>query len=110
MATLFMIGTVKIFTSFFGGWVQRIIPTAGLLGPIAGIGLLLLGFLPVIEMFNEAVVGMIALGLIFTALLSKLHLPGRLPGILVAIVLGTGIHFALGYSGYLPEFTAPSLK
>ena len=44
MATLFMIGAVKIITSFFGGWIQRIIPTAGLLGPLAGIGLLLLGF------------------------------------------------------------------
>jgi adenine/guanine/hypoxanthine permease len=110
MATLFMIGVVKIFTSFFGGWVQRIIPTAGLLGPLAGIGLLLLGFLPMIEIFNEAVVGMVALGLIFTALMSKLHLPGRLPGVLVAVLIGTGIHFALGYGGYLPEFTAPSLQ
>jgi len=36
MATLFMIGVVKIAASFFGGWVQRIIPTAGLLGSIAG--------------------------------------------------------------------------
>ena len=43
MATLFMIGIVKIATSFIGGWVQRIIPTAGLLGSIAGVGLLLLG-------------------------------------------------------------------
>ena len=110
MATLFMIGVVKIFTSFFGGWVQRIIPTAGLLGPLAGIGLLLLGFLPMIEIFNEAVVGMVALGLIFTALMSKLHLPGRLPGVLVAVLIGTGIHFALGYGGYLPKFTAPSLQ
>ena len=110
MATLFMIGAVKIFTSFFGGWVQRIIPTAGLLGPLAGIGLLLLGFLPMIEIFNEAVVGMVALGLIFTALMSKMQLPGRLPGVLAAVVLGTAIHFALGYGGYLPEFTAPSLR
>ena len=110
MATLFMIGSVKIITSFFGGWVQRIIPTAGLLGPLAGIGLLLLGFLPMIELFNEAVVGMVALGLIFTALMSKLQLPGRLPGVLVAVILGTGIHFALGFGGYLPEFTAPLLK
>ena len=109
MATLFMIGVVKIFTSFFGGWVQRIIPTAGLLGPLAGIGLLLLGFLPMIEIFNEAVVGMVALGLIFTTLMTKLHLPGRLPGVLAAVILGTGIHFALGYGGYLPEFTAPIL-
>jgi AGZA family xanthine/uracil permease-like MFS transporter len=110
MATLFMIGAVKILTSFFGGWVQRIIPTAGLLGPLAGIGLLLLGFLPMIEIFNEAIVGMVALGLIFTTLMTKLHLPGRLPGVLAAVILGTGIHFALGYGGYLPEFTAPILQ
>ncbi len=110
MATLFMIGAVKIITSFFGGWVQRIIPTAGLLGPLAGIGLLLLGFLPMLEIFNEAVVGMVALGLIFTALMSRLQLPGRLPGVLMAVLIGTGIHFVLGYGGYLPEFIAPSLQ
>ena len=62
-----------------------------------------------IEIFNEAVVGMVALGLIFTTLMTKLHLPGRLPGVLAAVILGTGIHFALGYGGYLPEFTAPIL-
>ncbi|MCE5210296.1 MAG: MFS transporter [Deltaproteobacteria bacterium] len=110
MATLFMIGAVKIVTSFFGGWVQRIIPTAGLLGPLAGIGLMLLGFLPMIELFNEAVVGMVALGLIFTALMSRMQLPGRLPGVLAAVILGTGIHFALGFGGYLPEFTVPALE
>ena len=110
MVTLFMIGSVKIFASFFGRWVQRIIPTAGLLGPIAGIGLLLLGFLPLIEVFNEAIVGMVAMGFIFTALMSKMQLPGRLPGILMAVLVGTAIHFALGCSGYLPEFRAPSLE
>ena len=36
MATLFMIGIVKIFTSFCGGWIQRHIPTAGLLGSLGG--------------------------------------------------------------------------
>jgi adenine/guanine/hypoxanthine permease len=108
VATLFMIGIVKIVASFFGGWVQRIIPTAGLLGPIAGIGLLLLGFLPLIEIFNEAIVGMVAMGFIFTALMSKMQLPGRLPGVLMAVLAGTVIHFALGYGGYLPEFNAPS--
>jgi len=110
MATLFMIGAVKIITSFFGGWVQKIIPTAGLLGPLAGIGLLLLGFLPMVELFNEAVVGMVALGLIFTALMSRMQLPGRLPGVLMAVLLGTGIHFALGFGGYLPEFKAPVME
>ncbi len=110
VATLFMIGVVKVITSFCGAWVQRIIPTAGLLGSIAGVGLLLLGFLPLVEIFNEVVVGMVALGLIFAALLGRMQLPGRMPGVLVAVLLGTAIHFILGYSGYLPEFRAPSFE
>jgi adenine/guanine/hypoxanthine permease len=110
MATLFMIGSVKVITAFCGGWVQRIIPTAGLLGSIAGVGLLLLGFLPLIEIFNEVVVGMVALGLIFAALVGRMQLPGRMPGVLAAVLLGTVIHFILGYGGYLPEFKAPSFE
>ena len=110
MATLFMIGVVKIAASFFGGWVQRIIPTAGLLGSIAGVGLLLLGFLPVIELFNEVIVGLTALGLIFAALLGRMQLPGRFPGVLAALLFGTALHFVLGYAGCLPDFQAPALE
>jgi adenine/guanine/hypoxanthine permease len=110
MATLFLIGSVKIITSFLGDWVRRTIPTAGLLGSIAGVGLMLLAFLPMVEIFNETVVGMVALGLIFAVLLGRLELPGRLPGVLVAVLLGTGLHFFLGYSGYLPEFQKPSFE
>ena len=110
MCTLFMIGIVKVITSFLGSWVQRIIPTAGLLGSIAGVGLLLLGFLPLIEIFNEIVVGMVALGLIFAVLLGRMELPGRMPGVLIAVLLGTAIHFILGYSGLLPEFQKPTLE
>lgn len=110
MATLFVIGIVKVVTSFLGGWVQRVIPTAGLLGSIAGVGLMLLGFLPLVEVFSEVVVGMVALGLIFAVLLGRLDLPGRVPGVLAAVVLGTGIHLLLGYGGYLSEFVKPSLE
>ena len=107
MATLFIIGLVKIITSFLGGWVQRIVPTAGLMGSLAGIGLLLLGFLPMVEIFNSAIAGMVALGLIFYTLIGKMHLPGRLPGVLMAVLFGTGLHLLLGYSGLLPEFHRP---
>ncbi|HYA12880.1 MAG TPA: hypothetical protein VEF33_00915 [Syntrophales bacterium] len=110
MAALFMIGIVKIITSFFGGWLQRAIPTAGLLGSIAGVGLLLLGFLPLIEIFNEVIVGMVAMGIIFAVLLGRMHLPGRIPGVLIAVLLCTAIHFFLGYSGYIPEFKAPTFE
>ncbi len=85
MATLFIIGLVKIITSFLGGWVQRVVPTAGLMGSLAGIGLLLLGFLPMIEIFNSSIAGMVALGLIFYVLIGKMELPGPLPGVLLAV-------------------------
>lgn len=110
MCTLFMIGVVKVVTSFLGGWIQRVIPTAGLLGSIAGVGLLLLGFLPLVEIFSEVVAGMVALGLIFAVLLGRLELPGRMPGVLLAVLLGTAIHFFLGYAGWIPEFQAPVLQ
>lgn len=107
MATLFMIGCVKVVVSFSGSFVQKMIPTAGLLGPLAGIGLLFLGFLPLVEMFTSVVVGLTALGLIFVALLSRLKLPGNIPAILVAVLFGTGLHLLLGYGGYLPDFQRP---
>ena len=109
MATLFMIGMVKLVTSFLGSWVQRVIPTAGLLGSIAGVGLLLLGFLPLVETFNESIVGLVALGLIFSVLLGRMELPWRLPGVVMAVLIGTALHFALGSAGLLPEFQKPSL-
>jgi AGZA family xanthine/uracil permease-like MFS transporter len=109
MATLFMIGLVKGVLSFFGDWIRRLVPTAGVLGPLAGIGLLLLAFLPLLEIFNEAVVGMVALGLIFTGLYSRLRLPGKVNGVVAAILLGAAIHFALGYGGWLAEFQPPRL-
>src|SRR5271157_1174508 len=110
MATLFMIGVVKVITSFFGAWVQRVIPTAGLLGSIAGVGLLLLGFLPLVEIFNEVVVGVVAMGIIFAVLLGKMKFPGRIPGVLIAVLLGTAIHLILGYTGHIPEFKEPSFE
>jgi AGZA family xanthine/uracil permease-like MFS transporter len=110
MATLFLIGVAKVVLSFFGAWVQRIVPTAGILGSLAGIGLVFLGFLPLLEIFDEVVVGLVSLGLIFAALLGRMELPGRVPGILLAVFLGSGLHFALGFGGYIPGFEAPSLE
>ena len=107
MATLLIIGAVKIATSFLGPWVQRIVPTAGLMGSLAGIGLLLLGFLPLVEIFNAPIAGMVALGLVFYSLVGRLQLPGRLPGVLMAVLAGTALHLALGYCGLVPHFQKP---
>ena len=62
------------------------------------------------EIFNEAVVGLTALGIIFAVLLGRMQLPGRFPGVLAALLVGTALHFILGFSGLLPDFRPPSLE
>src|SRR5687767_12502871 len=58
MATMVMIGLIKVALSFGGAWVQRIVPQAGLLGSIAGIALALIGFLPLLDIFGVPLVGL----------------------------------------------------
>jgi AGZA family xanthine/uracil permease-like MFS transporter len=97
MATMIMIGTLKLVLSFFGDWIQKNVPQAGLLGSLAGIGLALIGFMPLQDIFSLPVVGMISLGLILYNLVAQRRLPYNAPGVLIAVGFGTIIYYALGH-------------
>jgi adenine/guanine/hypoxanthine permease len=99
MATMFFIGVIKVVFSFFGHWVQRIVPQAGLLGSLAGIGLALIGMIPLVDIFGMPLVGLIALGLVFYSLVAGIRLPWRIPGVLASVVVGTALYYALGPFG-----------
>ena len=99
MATMMFMGIVKLVFSFFGSWVQRIVPQAGLLGSLAGIGLGLIGMTPLIDIFGMPLVGLIALGLIFYTLVAGIRLPGNLPGVFISVLLGTVLYYAIGPLG-----------
>ena len=89
MATMVLIGILKVIMSFCGNWVQRTVPRAGLLGSLAGVGLALIGFIPLLDIFRMPIVGTLSLGLILYTLVAKASLPGKIPGLLVAIAFGT---------------------
>ncbi|OGR69101.1 MAG: hypothetical protein A2081_06240 [Elusimicrobia bacterium GWC2_61_19] len=99
MATMVMIGVVKFGLSFVGGWLQKQIPQAGLLGSLAGIGLALIGFIPVVEIFGMPIVGMIALGLIIYTLIAGIKLPRNFPGVFAAVAVGTALYYVLAPYG-----------
>jgi AGZA family xanthine/uracil permease-like MFS transporter len=99
MATMIFIGLFKLIFSFLGSWVQKIVPQAGLLGSLAGIGLALIGFIPLVDVFGTPIVGMIALGLILYTLVAGIELPGKFPGVLAAIVIGTALYYVLAPYG-----------
>lgn len=89
MATMVMIGVLKVIMSFGGNWVRRVVPRAGLLGSIAGVGLALIGFFPLVDVFGLPVVGMLSFGLVLYSVVAGGLLPKNIPGILAAVVLGT---------------------
>ncbi len=101
MATMVMMGGVKLVFSFLGRWVQKVVPQAGLLGSLAGIGLALIGFTPLIDIFGMPLVGLVALGLVFYTLVAGIKLPGHLPGVFASVVLGTALYYALGQTGLI---------
>lgn len=104
MATLVCMGVVKVIFSFIGGWVQKNFPQAGLLGSIGGVGLALLGFLPLISVFELPIVGIISLGIIIYTLVAKLPLPGKLPGAFIAVAAGALIYHGGGLTGLLENY------
>ncbi|WP_114240117.1 hypothetical protein [Dyella sp. C9] len=101
MASLVIMGVLKLVLSFFGGMVQRHVPRAGLLGSIAGIALVLMGVLPLVEILKVPVVGFAGLGVVLYALVARAPMPWRLPGVLVAFAVGALLYFVLGPLGWL---------
>jgi AGZA family xanthine/uracil permease-like MFS transporter len=99
MATMVFMGIVKLGLSFAGEWIRSLVPQAGLLGSLAGVGIALLGMLPLIHIFNLPLVGLVAFGLVLYALVARLELPGKLPGAAVAVLGATAVYYVLGLAG-----------
>jgi AGZA family xanthine/uracil permease-like MFS transporter len=110
MAAMIVMGLLKFVLSFAGGWVGRVVPRAGLLGSIAAIALMLIGFLPMLEVLSVPIVGFVGLGVIFYAVVAKGKLPGNVPGVLAAVLLGTGLYYTLGPLGLAgPGYHSPGV-
>jgi AGZA family xanthine/uracil permease-like MFS transporter len=99
MATMVLIGLFKFGFSFIGSWLQKKIPQAGLLGSLAGIGLALIGFIPMLEVFKMPIIGLIALGLIMYTMVAGIKLPKNFPGVFGAVAIGTALYYVLAPHG-----------
>ncbi|MBI5527622.1 MAG: MFS transporter [Deltaproteobacteria bacterium] len=111
MATLLLIGVFKVVFSFFGDWVRRHVPQAGLLGSLAGIGIALLAFFPVMKIFSSPVVGLVSLGIILYAIIAGRRLPLGIPGAFFAVAAGCLIYYLMGSFDLLgAKAVAPKLE
>ena len=109
ICTLLVSGVFKLACAFGSGAVRRIFPRAGLLGSLAAIALVLISFLPLLEVLHSPIVGFVALAVVLTTLVARIELPYKLPGAVASLVIGGVIYYALGAaesSGILPAALA----
>jgi AGZA family xanthine/uracil permease-like MFS transporter len=100
MCSIVASGMFKMACAFFAGSVRRIVPRAGLLGSLTAIALALITFLPLLEIFDSPVVGLVSMGIVLASLTARIPFPCRVPGALAALLVGGLIH-AVGSSAGL---------
>ncbi len=101
ICSIFISGVFKLACAFGSNWIRRVIPRAGLLGSLASIALVLISFLPLVEIFHFPVVGFIALAIILTTLIGRIPLPGNVPGALGALLIAGGMYHIMNVAGFL---------
>lgn len=95
-------GLFKTICAFCSGAIRRIIPRAGLLGSLSAIALVLISFLPLLDIARVPVAGMTALGVILITLTARWRLPGNIPGALAAVILGSFVYYTMYALGWGP--------
>jgi AGZA family xanthine/uracil permease-like MFS transporter len=95
MAVTVLMGLFKMGLSLAGNAVRSAVPRAGLLGSIAGAGLALIAFLPLLKLVASPIVGFVALGIILLTFVAGLRLPWGLPGAFVSALVGVALHYGL---------------
>jgi len=101
ICAIFISGLFKLLCALGSNWVRRVIPRAGLLGSLAGVALVLISFLPFIEVLHFPVVGLVALAIILMTLVARIPTLGRVPGALAALLVSGSIYYIMVGAGLL---------
>ena len=102
-------GVFKLLCACGSQWVRNLVPRAGLLGSLTAIALVLICFLPLLDILQYPVVGLAALAVILTTLVAKVAAPLRIPGALAALLVGGTIYYVMASQGWLGAESAGTL-
>ncbi len=95
-------GLFKFVCSFGSEFARRVIPRAGLLGSLTAIALVVISFLPLLDILSVPAVGMVALTIVLVSLLGQVPMPWNIPGAVVALVISGAIYYVMLFAGILP--------
>ncbi len=113
IGVMLWMGVIKTVCAFLGPYIQRVVPSAGMVGSIAGIGLVWLGAQGIIGVYELPFVGLLSLVIIVFTLIGHFDFPLKIPGAAAAVLVGTLVYYGMGLSGALEgmnlAFTIPGL-
>ena len=95
ICTVLASGLFKLAAAPLSAFIRRSVPRAGLLGSLSAIALVLIAFLPLIEVLQHPIAGFVALGVILMTLVARLALPTHLPGALLALLAGGAVFYGM---------------
>ncbi len=104
IAMILASGIFKLGCSLVSGWIRRLVPRAGLLGSLTAIALVIISFLPLLDIAAMPIPGFLALLLILITLTARWELPFKMPGALGAVLVGTVVYYGLSFAGLAPAF------
>lgn len=102
IAMLLASGVFKLACAPWSGWIRRQVPRAGLLGSLTAIALVLISFLPLVDIAAEPVAGLVALALMLATLTARWRLPWDFPGAFGALLAGCLVYYVAYYFGWGP--------
>ena len=102
IAMILASGLFKLACSFGSSLIRRLIPRAGLLGSLTAIALVIISFLPLMDIAAQPVAGFIALSIILVTLTARWKLPYNIPGALAGLIVGCIIYYAMHFAGLGP--------
>ena len=99
ICSIFISGLFKCVCAAGSNWIRRCVPRAGLLGSLAAVALVLISFMPLLEVLHYPIVGFIALAIILTTLVAKIRLPFGIPGTCGALLVAGAVYYAMAWYG-----------
>ena len=97
-------GIFKLICALGSGWVRAAVPRAALLGSLAAIAMVLISFLPTIEVFQFPIVGLVSLSIILTTLVARIPIP-EIPFLRLRLPSALGAATVAGLMFYLLKWT-----
>ena len=92
----------KFVSATVSGLIRRAVPRAGLLGSLTAIALVIISFLPLLDIMATPVVGLVVLMLILATMTAHWRFRRDVPGAFVALVVGCVLYYGLYFLGFGP--------